>query len=257
MFDTHVNLHGEAFADDLEAVLNRARTAQISRFLAICDRFDHFPAVHAIASQHADIWCSVGVHPHHAKDFQELEVSELVEAAADPKVVAIGETGLDFHYNYSDEAAQVASLLRHIEAARQTGLPLILHCREADALMGDILEQEMAKGAFRPLLHCYTGGMELAQRALKLGAFFSVSGIVSFKNAHNVRDVIAQIPADRIVLETDCPYLAPTPHRGRRNEPAYLVDVCVSYAKLIGEDVSRVASMTEHNSLLLFNKVTT
>lgn len=255
MFDTHVNLHSEAFADDLEAVLNRARTAKISRFLAICDRFDNFPAVHAIASQHEDIWCSVGVHPHHAKDFQDLETAELVKAAADPKVVAIGETGLDFHYNYSDEASQVASLLRHIEAARQTGLPLILHCREADTLMGDILEREMAKGAFRPLLHCYTGGIELAQRALKLGAFFSVSGIASFKNAHNVHEVITQIPPERIVLETDCPYLAPMPHRGRRNEPAYLVDVCSAYAKLIDEKASTIALRTEQNSLLLFNKV--
>lgn len=255
MFDTHVNLHGEAFAEDLNEVLERARSAEISRFLAICDRFDHFPAVLGIAEQHADMWCSVGVHPHHAKDFTALEVADLVTASAHEKVVAIGETGLDFHYGYSDEASQVASLRRHIEAARQTGLPLILHCREADQLMGDILEDEMAKGAFQPLLHCYTGGIELARRALKLGAFFSVSGIVSFKNAKNVHEVIGQLPAERIILETDCPYLAPVPHRGRRNEPAFLVDVCTAYAKLMGMDIQDVAQITERNALTLFHKV--
>ena len=256
MFDTHVNLHGEAFAEDLDEVLNRARSAEISRFLAICDRFDHFPAVLGIAEQHDDIWCSVGVHPHHAKDFTELAIKELVSASAHSKVVAIGETGLDFHYGYSDEASQIASLRRHIEAARQTGLPIILHCREADQLMGDILEEETAMGPFQPLLHCYTGGIELAQRALKLGAFFSVSGIISFKNAKNVHEVIGQLPTDRIILETDCPYLAPVPHRGRRNEPAFLVDVCAAYAKLMNMDPQTVARITERNALTLFHKVT-
>jgi len=256
MFDTHVNLHGEAFADDLEEVLNRARSAEISRFLAICDRFDHFPDVLAIAEAHQDVWCSVGVHPHHAKDFQALDPRELIEASRHPKVVAIGETGLDFHYNYSDETSQVTSLKRHIDVARTTDLPLILHCREADALMGDILEEEMEKGAFRPLLHCYTGGIELAQRALKLGAFFSVSGIISFKNARNVHEVISQIPIERIILETDCPYLAPVPHRGRRNEPAYLAHVCESYASLMRVDQENVAAQTEQNALKIFSKIT-
>jgi len=255
MFDTHVNLHGEAFSDDLEEVLNRARSAEINRFLAICDRFDHFPSVLTIAETHEDIWCSVGVHPHHAKDFQGLDPQELIAAAQHPKVVAIGETGLDFHYNYSDEASQVASLRRHIDVARTTGLPLILHCREADTLMGDILEEEMQKGVFQPLLHCYTGGLELAQKALNLGAFFSVSGILSFKNAHNVHEVITQLPIERIILETDCPYLAPVPHRGRRNEPAFLIDVCEAYASLMSLDREKVAAQTEANALNLFSKV--
>ena len=156
MFDTHVNLHGEAFQDDLDDVLNRARNAEISRFLAICDRFDHFPAVLEIAEANDDMWCSVGVHPHHAKDFPDLSSETLVEASDHPKVVAIGETGLDFHYNYSDETAQINSLKKHIAAARETGLPLILHCRDADDLMGDILEAETENGAFKLLLHCYT-----------------------------------------------------------------------------------------------------
>ena len=255
MFDTHVNLHGEAFQDDLDDVLNRARNAEISRFLAICDRFDHFPAVLEIAEANDDMWCSVGVHPHHAKDFPDLSSETLVEASGHPKVVAIGETGLDFHYNYSDETAQINSLKKHIAAARETGLPLILHCRDADDLMGDILEAETENGAFKLLLHCYTGGLGLAHKALNMGAFFSVSGILSFKNAHNVREVISQLPPERIILETDCPYLAPVPHRGRRNEPAYLVDVCSAYAGLMGMSVEEVAQTTEANALSLFDKV--
>jgi len=256
MFDTHVNLHGDTFKDDLAEVLNRARSAKISRFLAICDRFDRFEDVLTIAEQHEDMWCSVGVHPHHAKDFQDLDGSALIEASQHDKVVAIGESGLDFHYNYSDETSQITNFRRHIAAARQTGLPLIIHSREADELMGDILEEEMRKGAFQPLLHCYTGSLRFAQRALKLGAYFSVSGILSFKNAHNVREVISQIPIDKIILETDCPYLAPMPHRGRRNEPAFLTDVCAAYANLMGLEDAEVRKRTEANALNLFSKVT-
>ncbi|MEO9970088.1 MAG: TatD family hydrolase, partial [Hyphomonadaceae bacterium] len=148
MFDTHVNLHGEAFEDDLDEVLSRAREAGVTRFLAICERYDSFETVKAIAARNADMWCSVGVHPHHSKDFPDLDVDTLVNAAKHERVVAIGETGLDFHYGYSPEADQIASLRKHIEAARRTGLPLILHTREADDLMGDILEEEMQRGAF-------------------------------------------------------------------------------------------------------------
>jgi TatD DNase family protein len=255
MFDTHVNLHGEAFEEDLDEVLSRARAAGVRRFLAICDRYDNFAAVKAIADQNQDMWCSVGVHPHHSKDFPDLAVKALVDAAADPKVVAIGETGLDFHYGYSPEADQIASLRKHIEAARHTGLPLILHTREADELMGDILEEEMQRGAFVPLLHCYTGGERLAQRAAALGAYFSVSGIASFKNARNVHAVVKTLPRDRVILETDCPYLAPTPMRGRRNEPAFLVHVCKAYAELMEVEPETVARVTEDNALRLFHKV--
>jgi TatD DNase family protein len=255
MFDTHVNLHGDVFAEDLDEVLTRARAAGVSRFLAICDRLDNFEAVHAIASANDDIWCSVGVHPHHSKDFPDLTVDQLVEAASRSDVVAIGETGLDFHYGYSAEDAQIASLHKHIEAARQSGLPLILHTREADDLMGDMLEEEYAVSAFVPLLHCYTGGARLAQRALALGAFVSVSGILSFKSASEVRDVIADVPMDRLILETDCPFLAPMPMRGRRNEPAYLQHVAEALAKLKGLEVDAVKSITENNARRLFAKV--
>lgn len=256
MFDTHVNLHGETYADDLEEVLDRAREAGVHRFLAICDRFDNFPAVLAIAEAHDDIWCSAGVHPHHAKDFLDLTTEDLLRAADNPNVVAIGETGLDFYYGYSSEDDQVPSLRKHIEAARETGLPLILHTREADDLMADILEDEYAKGAFRPLLHCYTGGPDLARRALALGAFLSVSGILSFKSAKDVRAVISDIPMDRIILETDCPYLAPVPMRGRRNEPAYLQYVADALATLKDLSVEDVKQITDGNAVRLFNKVT-
>jgi TatD DNase family protein len=255
MFDTHVNLHGEAFADDLDDVLARARSAGVRRFLAICDRYDNFPAVKAIAETYPDIWCSVGVHPHHAKDFTGLMAETLIAEAAHPKVVAIGETGLDFHYGYSAEADQVRSVREHIRAARETRLPLILHTREADSLMADILEDEYAKGAFRPLLHCYTGGEELCRRALALGSYVSVSGILSFKSARDVRAVIAGVPLDRIILETDCPYLAPVPMRGRRNEPSYLVHVAEALGALMGVDTDTVKRVTTENAIRLFSKV--
>jgi TatD DNase family protein len=255
MFDTHVNLHGEVFADDLDEVLGRARSAGVRRFLAICDRYDNFESVHAIAAAHDDIWCSVGVHPHHSKDFPDISTADLVAAAGRKKVVAIGETGLDFHYGYSPEDVQVASLRKHIAAARTTGLPLILHTREADDLMGDILEEEHAKGPFQILLHCYTGGARLAQRGLALGGYVSVSGILSFKSASTVRDVIADVPMDRIILETDCPFLAPMPMRGRRNEPAYLVHVAEALAKLKDAALDDIKDMTEANACKLFAKI--
>ena len=255
MFDTHVNLHGEAFAEDLEEVLARARAAGVTRFLAICDRFDNFPTVHAIASAHDDIWCSVGVHPHHAKDFPGLIAADLVEAAKSPKVVGIGETGLDYHYGYSPEAAQMRSLGEHITAAQETGLPIILHTREADPQVRETLLKRHAQGTFTPLLHCYTGGHELAEAGLSLGGYVSVSGILSFKNAHDVRDVISRVPMERIILETDCPYLAPVPHRGRRNEPEYLTDVCAALARLLDMDPAEVAAITEANARRLFARV--
>lgn len=255
MFDTHVNLHGEAFSEDLDAVLDRARIAGVTRFLAICDRLDNFESIHSISEAHEDIWCSAGVHPHHAKDYPNITAAQLIELAERPKVVAIGETGLDFHYGYSPQEDQLKSLRAHIEAARETGLPLILHIREADDLMAEVLEEEFAKGAFRPLLHCYTGGADLAARALALGAYVSVSGILSFKSAKDVRAVIADVPIERIILETDCPYLAPVPMRGRRNEPAFLVHVAEALASLKSMPVDEVREITQVNALELFSKV--
>lgn len=254
MFDTHVNLHGEAFAEDLQEVLGRARECGVRRFLAICDRYDNFPAVKAIADAELDMWCSVGTHPHHAKDFTHITAEQMMAEAESAKVVAIGETGLDFHYGYSPQDQQVSSLLQHIAAARSLDLPLILHTREADDLMADILEEEFSKGAFRPLLHCYTGGEGLAKRALDLGAYFSVSGILSFKSAKEVRAVMSDVPIEKIILETDCPYLAPVPMRGRRNEPSFLPYVAEALAALKNMPVDEVKEITEANALALFSK---
>jgi TatD DNase family protein len=254
LFDTHVNLHAEQFAADLPDVLARARAAGITRMVAICDRLDKFPAVKAIAQANDDITCSVGVHPHYAKDFWSLQAATLVEEARDPKVVGIGETGLDQHYGYSDIVLQERSFVEHIHAARETGLVLVVHTREADDLTGDILEREFKRSPFRILMHCYTGGARLAERALDLDARFSVSGILSFKAAQDVRDVTAKVPLDRIILETDCPYLAPIPHRGRRNEPAYLVDVCRAFAQHRGMTFEEAAELTTRNAIELFRR---
>ena len=255
LFDTHVNLHAEQFASDLPDVISRARAAGVTRFVTICDRLDRYPAVRAIAEANDDMNCTVGVHPHYAKDFWSLQAETLVAEAAHPKVAGIGETGLDQHYGYSDIVLQERSFVEHIQAARETQLPLIVHTREADDLTGDLLEREYARGAFPILMHCYTGGERLALRALNLGAYFSVSGIISFKTAHEVRRVTALLPLDRIILETDCPYLAPMPHRGRRNEPAFLADVCRAFAEHRGLTIDEAAKLTTANALALFRRV--
>lgn len=255
MFDTHVNLHAECYETDLPDVLSRARAAGVSRMLAICERLDSFPRVKTIADANADIWCSVGTHPHHAKSFPDTQASELVALAAEQKVVAIGETGLDLHYGYSPIEDQEKSFRMHIAAARETGLPLIVHTREADDLTAQILEEETTQGAFPILLHCYTGGADLAKRGLELGAFVSVSGILSFKSAQAVRDVIKQVPLEQVILETDCPYLSPMPYRGRRNEPGYLPYVAEALAQLHGMDRDDIGRICEENALRLFSKV--
>lgn len=254
MFDTHVNLHADAFEGELNGVLQRAREAGVTRMLAICDRFDRFSRVEAIAKAHPDIWCSVGVHPHHAKDFPQLGEDQLIAAAQAPKVAAIGETGLDFHYGHSPEADQLRSLHIHITAAQETGLPLVLHTRDADDKVMDVLRVRHAERAFTPLLHCYTGGLALARLGLELGGYVSVSGILSFRNAAAVRDVISQLPLERIILETDCPYLAPVPLRGRRNEPANLPHVAAALAALFDIDVNSCIALTEASALRLFPK---
>lgn len=256
LFDTHVNLHAEQFVGEVDAILARARAAGVTRFVTICDRLDRYPAVRAIAEANDDVSCTVGVHPHYAKDYWSLEARTLVEEARHPKVVGIGETGLDQHYGYSDIVLQERSFVEHIHAARETGLLLVVHTREADDLTGDILEREFKRGPFRILMHCYTSGARLAQRALDLGASFSVSGIMSFKGATDVREVIGQVPLERIILETDCPYLAPVPHRGRRNEPAYLVDVCRAFADHRGLSFEEAARLTTANAIALFRRAT-
>jgi TatD DNase family protein len=252
LIDSHVNLHAPQFADDQAEVITRAREAGIGLMLTICDKVSSFEVVHAIAMAHDDIWASVGTHPHEARENPALSAADLVALAARPKVVGIGECGLDFHYDWSPRDVQAQVFRAHCAAARQTGLPLIVHTREADEVMGDILEDEHARGAFPILMHCYTSGPELAARAAALGAWFSVSGIATFKAAQEVRAVIADMPADRIILETDCPYLAPVPMRGRRNEPAYLPHILAKLAEIRGWSLAEAEARTEDAFFRLF-----
>lgn len=254
MIDTHVNLHHEMFADDLDAVLARARAAGIDTMVTICDRLDNFETVRGIAHARG-LWCSAGAHPHHAKERPDLSPADLVALAQDPRVVAIGETGLDRHYGYSDIEDQIASFRAHIGAARETGLPVIVHTREADDLTAAILEEETGKGAFPILLHCYTSGMDLLRRGLALGAFVSISGIVTFKKAEEVREAARAVPLDRLVIETDCPYLAPMPHRGRRNEPAYLPHVLQFLSQMHAMEPAALEARTDANARTLFARM--
>jgi len=234
LIDSHVNLHAPQFDEDRDAVIARARDAGVQIMVEISDKLSTFEAAHGLAMAHPDIWCTVGVHPHEAKDYADLTVDRLVELASRPRVVAIGECGLDFHYDLSPRAVQIAVFRIHIEAARQTGLPLVVHTREADDVMAHILAEEYAIKPFKILMHCYTSGPVLAELAAQMGAWFSVSGIATFKAAEEVRAVIHDMPADHIIVETDCPYLAPVPFRGRRNEPAYIGHVLDRLAEIRG-----------------------
>lgn len=254
--DSHVNLHGEQFQDDLDAVVERARSRDVSTMLTICCKLSEFEPVLAVAEKFENIFASVGAHPHEARQNPEITADDLIEKSKHLKVVGIGETGLDFHYNYSDRDAQFTNFQAHIDAARETQLPLIIHSRTADVEMADLLEQEMKKGAFPALLHCYTGGKELARRAADLGLYFSLSGILSFKNAHDLREIAGSLPEDRILIETDCPYLAPIPHRGRRNEPSFVVEVAQALADVKQWTVEETANTTTNAFFDLFKKAT-
>ncbi len=254
LIDSHVNLHAPQFDADRAEVIARARAGGIGLMVNICDRVSNFAAVRAVADA-PDIWCTVGTHPHEAKEDPGLEPSRLIALAADPRVVGIGECGLDFHYDLSPREIQARVFRAHVAAARETGLPLVVHTREADAEMADILEAEHAAGAFRILMHCYTSGAELARRCAALGAWFSVSGIATFKAAEDVRAVIADMPADRIIVETDCPYLAPVPHRGRRNEPAFLPHVLARLADIRGWALAEAEARTEDAFFTLFDRI--
>ena len=254
LIDSHVNLHAPQFDDDRQAVIDRARAAGIGLMVNICDRVTNFAACRALADQ-PDIWCTVGTHPHEAKDEPELSPQALIDLAADPRVVGIGECGLDFHYDLSPRDLQARVFRTHIAAARATGLPLVVHTREADAVMADILETEFAAGPFRLLMHCYTSGADLARRCAALGAWFSVSGIATFKAAQDVRDVIGGMPGERIIVETDCPYLAPVPYRGRRNEPAYVPHVLAKLAEVRGWSLAEAETRTTDAFFAQFDRI--
>jgi TatD DNase family protein len=252
--DSHVNLHGERYEEDLTEVIQRAKEAGIGAMLMISDRLESIPAIAALAERDPAFTRSVGVHPHHAKDFEDLTTEDLIELAAPGKVVGIGECGLDYHYEYSDRAAQKKVFAAHIEASQETQLPLIVHTRNADDDMQAMLEAAYGRKPFPLLLHCYTSGAKLMQAGLEMGGYVAFSGIVTFKKADDVRARAMEVPLDRLLIETDCPYLAPVPHRGRRNEPAYLPEVGIKLAEIRGEDVETLERATTENYFKLFKR---
>lgn len=252
--DSHVNLHSEKYEDDLKEVIARARENGVAAMLTISDQLSSTDTISKIAAADPLIWRSVGVHPHHAKDYEDLDAATLIAMATDENVVGVGECGLDFYYEYSDRSAQEKVFRAHIGAAQATKLPLIIHTRDADAQMRDLLQKASEERAFTPLLHCYTGGPALAETALSLGGYISFSGIITFKNAGDVRAIAEQTPLDRILIETDCPYLAPVPRRGRRNEPAYVAHVAEKLADIKGLSIDAIAKATTDNFFRLFSR---
>jgi TatD DNase family protein len=251
LVDSHCHLDFPDFAEERSAVIGRARAVGVGTILTICTRLDQFAAVRAIAETDPDIWCSVGAHPHEAADHADLVADRLAELAADPKVVGIGETGLDFHYDLSPRDTQERVFRAHIAAARATGLPLIVHAREADDAIAAILEEERPPAG---VLHCFSSGRSLAERALALGFYISISGIVTFRNAEDLRAIVRDVPLDRLLVETDAPYLAPVPYRGRRNEPAFVAATAAAVAALKDIDGAALAAATTANFFRLFAK---
>jgi TatD DNase family protein len=255
LIDSHCHLDFPDFASELDAVVARARAAGIARMVTISTRVRRFADVLAIAERFPDVYCSVGTHPHYAHEELDITAADLVARTKHPKVVALGEAGLDYHYDRSPRDAQERGFRTHIAAARQTGLPLVIHSREADADTARILEEETGQGAFPAVLHCFTGGADLARRAIALGLSISFTGILTFKNSTALRAIAAELPADRILIETDAPYLAPLPFRGKRNEPAYVVETAKVLAETRGVPLDEIAQQTSENFFRLFGKV--
>jgi TatD DNase family protein len=254
LVDSHCHLDFPEFAPELDAVVARATAAGVGHMVTISTRVRRHAQVLAIAERFPGVSCSVGTHPHHADEELDITADDLVARAQHPKVVAIGEAGLDYHYDNSPRAAQEQGFRTHIAAARATGLPLVIHAREADDDTARILEEESGKGAFPAVLHCYTGGPDLARRALALGHFISFTGIVTFKNSGALREIAKSVPADRFLVETDAPYLAPLPYRGKRNEPAYVVEVAKLLAEVRGVTPEEISRQTSENFFKLFAK---
>ena len=252
--DSHCHLDFPDFDDDRAAVLARAREAGVGTMLTISIKASRAEAVIALAESAPDIFCTIGTHPHEADSEPPLSGEALAELAAHPKVVGIGETGLDNFHKHSTPEAQARSFRAHIDAARRTQLPLIVHTREADDETADILEEEMGKGAFPGLIHCFTAGADLARRVLDLGFYISISGVVTFKNAEALREVVKNVPRDRLLVETDAPFLAPVPHRGRRNEPSFVAHTAAALGELHGLNAEDMAAATCDNFFRLFTK---
>lgn len=255
LVDSHCHLDFPDFEGELEDILARAREAGVARMVTVSTRVREFDRIHAIATAHEPVYCSLGTHPHNAAEETEVTAEHLVRMAEWPKVVALGESGLDFHYDHSPRDDQRTSFRTHIEAARRTGLPLIIHTRSADEETAQILGEEMAKGPFKALLHCFSSGRELALKGVDLGLYVSFSGILTFKKSDELREIACEIPADRLLVETDAPFLAPTPHRGKRNEPAFVRHTAQILAETRGVGLAEIAAQTSANFFRLFDRV--
>lgn len=253
--DSHCHLDYPGLAEDLPGVLARAEEAGVRMMLSIGTRVRKFEQILALSERHDNVFCTIGTHPHNAAEEPDVTAAELIEVARHPKVVGIGEAGLDYHYDLSPRDVQARSFRIHIEAARETGLPLVIHSREAEGDTAAILEEEMGKGAFRPLLHCFSSREELALRGLALGAYVSFSGILTYKNAEDIRVTARQVPMDRLLVETDAPYLAPVPFRGKTNEPAFVVKTLERLAEVKDVPAAEMARQTSRNFFALFGKV--
>lgn len=254
LIDSHCHLEYKGLVEDQQGVLARARDAGIGGFLSISTRQREWDQVIATATREADVWASVGIHPHEADQHADLGEGALLAAAGHPKVIAIGETGLDYYYDHSDRETQQALFRRHIAVSRETGLPLIVHTRDAEDDTAGIIADEMGKGAFPALIHCFTASADFARQMLDLGLTVSLSGIVTFKNAKDLQAIASDLPEDRLLLETDAPFLAPVPHRGRVCEPAFTADTASFVARLRGVEPAALADATTRNFFRLFGK---
>lgn len=255
LVDSHCHLDFPDFAEERAAIVARALAAGIGRMVTISTRVRRFQQILEIAETFDDVYCSVGTHPHNAAEELDVTADELVRLSAHPKVVAIGEAGLDYFYDRAPRDAQAQGFRTHIAAARQTGLPLVIHSRDADDDMAAILEDETGKGAFPFILHCFSSGRRLAEVGVALGGYVSFSGILTFKNSTDLRAIAANVPRDRLLVETDAPYLAPIPFRGKRNEPAYIANTARVLAETIGVGEAEIAAITTDNVFRLFRKM--
>ena len=252
--DSHCHLNYKGLVDEQQAVLGRARSAGVTAMVNISTRASEWDDVIAVAEREPDVWASIGIHPHEADVHPDIETQTLVDRAAHARVVGIGESGLDFYYDHSDRDRQRESFRAHLAAARETGLPIIVHSRDAEEDTHRILEEEMGKGTYRGVIHCFTASADFARKALDLGLYISLSGIVTFKNAKDLQATAKDIPQDRLLIETDAPFLAPVPHRGRPCEPAFVADTARFLAELRGEPLETLADYTSANFRMLFSK---
>jgi TatD DNase family protein len=255
LIDSHCHLDFPDFDAERDAIVRRAGEAGVGLMVTISTRVRQFDRIRSIAASYPNVFCSVGTHPHNAGEETDVTVEELVSLAAYEKCVAIGEAGLDFHYDKSPRGAQGDGLRAHIAAARRTGLPLVIHARNADADMERILVEEAGKGEFPFLLHCFSSGPRLAEAGVELGGYVSFSGILTFKNSEEIRAIAKNVPEDRLLVETDAPYLAPPPHRGKRNEPAFVRHTALCLANTIGRSIEELEMITTRNFFRLFSNV--